>query len=160
MGMSGRARRRRSGGRNGRCVAGAGAGREVRQRRCAAGSCNGWPGPQSKKRLREENQSDEEDAGSFRANLDDPRFARLFGDHDYALDPTDPRFKQSLGAKALAEEVSTLRLSLTNGRGALSGKHADGIATRRPPGAGASSSTVRRLPSRPSRSTPRVPWRN
>lgn len=44
--------------------------------------------------------SDEEDAQhkaprnegeGFNMNLEDPRFQGLFQDHDYALDPTDPR---------------------------------------------------------------------
>lgn len=49
--------------------------------------------------------SDEEDAGHFKANLSDPRFSKLFTSHDYALDPTDPRFSRSLGAKDIASEV-------------------------------------------------------
>ena len=54
------------------------------------------------KRLAED--SDDEDAGDFQVNLNDPRFARLFTSHDFALDPTDPRFKTQDGAAAIAAE--------------------------------------------------------
>lgn len=34
---------------------------------------------------------DEDDAQGFKADLSDPRFKGLISDHDFALDPTDPR---------------------------------------------------------------------
>ena len=37
---------------------------------------------------------------SFNVNLADQRFAALYSSHDFALDPTDPRFSTSSGAKA------------------------------------------------------------
>ena len=42
----------------------------------------------------------------FQANLQDPRFNSLFTSADYALDPTDPRFKQQDGSKAVAQTVA------------------------------------------------------
>lgn len=42
----------------------------------------------------------------FQANLQDPRFNSLFTSADYALDPTDPRFKQLDGSKAVAQTVA------------------------------------------------------
>ena len=42
----------------------------------------------------------------FQANLQDPRFKSLFTSADYALDPTDPRFKQLDGSKAVAQTVA------------------------------------------------------
>ena len=40
------------------------------------------------------------------AKLDDARFAAMFSDPAYALDPTDPRFAQSAGAQELAAAVA------------------------------------------------------
>lgn len=41
---------------------------------------------------------------NFKINTNDPRFARLFESHDFAIDPTNPRFKDTTGMKALLEE--------------------------------------------------------
>lgn len=43
-------------------------------------------------------------AEGFRLNTQDPRFARLFESHEFAIDPTNPKFKQTEGMKALLEE--------------------------------------------------------
>ena len=40
------------------------------------------------------------------AKLDDARFAAMFSDPAYALDPTDPRFAQSAGAQELAAAIA------------------------------------------------------
>jgi hypothetical protein len=40
------------------------------------------------------------------AKLDDARFAAMFSDPAYALDPTDPRFAQSAGTQELAAAVA------------------------------------------------------
>ena len=37
-------------------------------------------------------------------NVSDPRFARLWESHEYAIDPTNPRFKGTEGMKKLLEE--------------------------------------------------------
>lgn len=44
-----------------------------------------------------------EDLG-FKMQTQDPRFARLFESHEYAIDPTNPRYKGTEGMKALLEE--------------------------------------------------------
>ncbi|KAL4943904.1 hypothetical protein BDV06DRAFT_210663 [Aspergillus oleicola] len=41
---------------------------------------------------------------NFELNVSDPRFSRLFQNHEYAIDPTNPRFKATSGMKALLEE--------------------------------------------------------
>jgi hypothetical protein len=40
----------------------------------------------------------------FKMDVQDPRFQRVFEDHEYALDPTNPKYKGTVGTKALLEE--------------------------------------------------------
>jgi hypothetical protein len=40
----------------------------------------------------------------FKINTSDPRFAKLYESHEFAIDPTNPRFKETSGMKALLEE--------------------------------------------------------
>ncbi|KAF2010077.1 hypothetical protein BU24DRAFT_400747 [Aaosphaeria arxii CBS 175.79] len=40
----------------------------------------------------------------FEMNTQDPRFAKLYDSHEFAIDPTNPRFKGTQGMKALLEE--------------------------------------------------------
>ncbi|KAB8218462.1 PRK-domain-containing protein [Aspergillus novoparasiticus] len=40
----------------------------------------------------------------FQMDVSDPRFARLFESHEFAIDPTNPRFKATSGMKQLLEE--------------------------------------------------------
>ncbi|EEP75876.1 predicted protein [Uncinocarpus reesii 1704] len=40
----------------------------------------------------------------FKVDVKDPRFQRLYESHEYAIDPTNPRFRQTEGMKALLEE--------------------------------------------------------
>ncbi|KAJ5344894.1 hypothetical protein N7452_002898 [Penicillium brevicompactum] len=40
----------------------------------------------------------------FNVNVSDPRFSRLYDSHDFAIDPTNPRFKSTSGMKALLDE--------------------------------------------------------
>ncbi|KAK4618145.1 Pre-rRNA-processing protein esf1 [Fulvia fulva] len=40
----------------------------------------------------------------FKVETEDPRFSKLFDSHEYAIDPTNPRFKQTEGMKTLLEE--------------------------------------------------------
>lgn len=51
-------------------------------------------------------KSDEktEPADDFQMDVGDPRFARLFESHEFAIDPTNPRFKATSGMTALLEE--------------------------------------------------------
>lgn len=41
---------------------------------------------------------------NFKINTADPRFAKLYESHEFAIDPTNPRFKETAGMKALLEE--------------------------------------------------------
>lgn len=43
-------------------------------------------------------------ADNFEMNTNDPRFSKLFESHDFAIDPTNPRFKETSGMKKLLEE--------------------------------------------------------
>jgi hypothetical protein len=43
-------------------------------------------------------------ADDFEVNVSDPRFSRLFDSHDFAIDPTNPRFKSTSGMKAMLDE--------------------------------------------------------
>jgi hypothetical protein len=40
----------------------------------------------------------------FNINTNDPRFAKLYESHEFAIDPTNPRFKATSGMNALLEE--------------------------------------------------------
>lgn len=40
----------------------------------------------------------------FQVDVADPRFASLYESHEYAIDPTNPKFKATSGMKALLEE--------------------------------------------------------
>ncbi|KAI9705543.1 MAG: pre-rRNA-processing protein esf1 [Candelina mexicana] len=40
----------------------------------------------------------------FRMDVQDPRFSQLFESHEFAIDPTNPRFRGTEGMKALLEE--------------------------------------------------------
>ncbi|KAH7394928.1 hypothetical protein DE146DRAFT_615272 [Phaeosphaeria sp. MPI-PUGE-AT-0046c] len=41
---------------------------------------------------------------NFQINTTDPRFAKLYESHEFAIDPTNPKFKDTTGMKALLEE--------------------------------------------------------
>jgi hypothetical protein len=41
---------------------------------------------------------------NFNVDTQDPRFSRLFESHEFAIDPTNPRFKATTGMKALLDE--------------------------------------------------------
>jgi hypothetical protein len=41
---------------------------------------------------------------TFKINTVDPRFAKLYESHEFAIDPTNPRFKETAAMKALLEE--------------------------------------------------------
>ncbi|KAL1868636.1 pre-rRNA-processing protein esf1 [Paecilomyces lecythidis] len=43
-------------------------------------------------------------ADDFKIDVDDPRFSRLYESHEFAIDPTNPRFRQTSAMKALLEE--------------------------------------------------------
>ncbi|KAL5113318.1 pre-rRNA-processing protein esf1 [Pleosporales sp. CAS-2024a] len=41
---------------------------------------------------------------NFQINTTDPRFAKIYESHEFAIDPTNPKFKETQGMKALLEE--------------------------------------------------------
>lgn len=43
-------------------------------------------------------------ADNFDVDTQDPRFAKLYESHEFAIDPTDPKFKDTKGMKKLLEE--------------------------------------------------------
>ncbi|EXJ65980.1 uncharacterized protein A1O5_10957 [Cladophialophora psammophila CBS 110553] len=49
-----------------------------------------------------DNPEDEQDG--FKVDTSDPRFSRLFESHEYAIDPTNPKFKGTKAMRALLEE--------------------------------------------------------
>ncbi|GLI59639.1 hypothetical protein VaNZ11_001564 [Volvox africanus] len=51
----------------------------------------------------------DEDAVGFAVNLDDPRFVDMFQNAEYALDPTDPRFKKMQAREKVMTEVQKRR---------------------------------------------------
>jgi len=46
----------------------------------------------------------EKGQSGFQMDVQDPRFSRLFESHEFAIDPTNPRFKRTEGMRALLEE--------------------------------------------------------
>jgi hypothetical protein len=64
-------------------------------------------GKKKKRRFgKDKNPSLEKDAtqDGFEMNVQDPRFLGLFENHEFAIDPTNPRFKGTKGMMALLEE--------------------------------------------------------
>ena len=55
-----------------------------------------------KKRAKSEKGSVVDD--NFKINVEDPRFAKLYESHEFAIDPTNPKFKETKAMKALLEE--------------------------------------------------------
>ncbi|SMY27398.1 unnamed protein product [Zymoseptoria tritici ST99CH_1A5] len=47
---------------------------------------------------------EEVEKDDFQVEVEDPRFGKVFESHEYAIDPTNPRFKGTAGMKTLLEE--------------------------------------------------------
>ena len=65
------------------------------------------PKSQNPKDVRRKDEIDRDTGGgvdAFKINTSDPRFTRLFESHEYAIDPSNPRFKGTKGMTALLEE--------------------------------------------------------
>lgn len=68
----------------------------------------------------------------FKVDTSDPRFARLFDSHEYAIDPTNPRFKGTQGMREVLEEGRRRRAKKdkkdrqSNRRGGGGGKEEEG----------------------------------
>ena len=52
----------------------------------------------------------------FQMKVDDPRFARLFENHEFAIDPTNPRYKATSGMETLLEEGRKRRRDREHGK--------------------------------------------
>ena len=48
-------------------------------------------------------------AGAFKLNVEDSRFGELFTSPEFALDPTDPRYKDSQSSQAIIKEATKRR---------------------------------------------------
>ena len=68
---------------------------------------------------------DGENGDDFKLDAADPRFARLFSSHEYAIDPTNPKFKGTKGMKTLLEEGRKRRQS-TRDQSTIDGTHERG----------------------------------
>ena len=74
-------------------------------------------GKKKKKRFGKDKKSVDMEAAQdgFEMNVKDPRFSDLFENHEFAIDPTNPRFKGTKGMKALLEEGRKKRKMGTDG---------------------------------------------
>ncbi|KKY15604.1 putative pre-rrna processing protein [Phaeomoniella chlamydospora] len=52
----------------------------------------------------EADRDQQEQNDAFQMDVSDPRFARLYENHEFAIDPTNPKFKGTEGMKALLDE--------------------------------------------------------
>ena len=68
------------------------------------GTRNGGDGGRDGGRDEDEDDHDHDKNGAFRINVTDPRFAALYENHEYAIDPTSAKFKGTVGMRALLEE--------------------------------------------------------
>ena len=73
------------------------------------------------------------EADAFRVNTSDPRFTQLFDSYEYAIDPTNPRFKGTKGMNALLEEGRKRKGKDQQEKGEDEGtrrrhKHGEGVA--------------------------------
>jgi len=67
---------------------------------------------------RADSGADMEASGNgFQMDVKDPRFSKLFENHEFAIDPTNPRFKDTEGMKALLEEGRRKRKLAKNEEG-------------------------------------------
>ncbi|QIW99751.1 hypothetical protein AMS68_005269 [Peltaster fructicola] len=62
----------------------------------------------------------------FQLETEDPRFKQLFDSHEYAIDPTNPKFKGTQGMKALLEEGRKKRKNLEDDGQGHTGKKMKG----------------------------------
>jgi hypothetical protein len=57
-----------------------------------------------KKKLKKKRRMQEQEPDDFQISLDDPRFEVLFTSNEYAVDPSNPRFKNTKAMQAVVEE--------------------------------------------------------
>ncbi|KAJ9628046.1 pre-rRNA-processing protein esf1 [Taxawa tesnikishii (nom. ined.)] len=66
--------------------------------------------------------AEQQQGDGFEMETSDPRFAALFESHEYAIDPTNPRFKGTAGMKALLQEGRKKRKAPPRARTSRSGR--------------------------------------
>lgn len=75
---------------------------------------------------------DGDGALGFNVDVNDPRFAKVFESHDYAIDPNDPRYKGTGGMRALLEEGRRRRGKKRQLEEAVPDSHADEPSRKKP----------------------------
>ncbi|USW56975.1 Putative pre-rRNA-processing protein Esf1 [Septoria linicola] len=56
------------------------------------------------KHIKKKDKKGDAEVDDFKVETEDPRFAALFESHEYAIDPTNPKFKKTKGMETLLEE--------------------------------------------------------
>jgi len=84
--------------------------RDIKKQEKAA-KLKGKKGKNKKKKGDGEDDKGEEGDKGFKMDVEDPRFKRLFESHEFAIDPTNPRFKKTEGMAKLMEEGRRKRAS-------------------------------------------------
>jgi hypothetical protein len=72
----------------------------------------------------------EEVKDEFKVEAEDPRFKALFDSHEYAIDPTNPRFKGTEGMKSLLEEGRKKRKMEDREAGDVDGEEGVAVAKK------------------------------
>jgi hypothetical protein len=81
----------------------------------------------------------------FNVDVSDPRFARLYESHEFAIDPTNPRFKATSGMKALLDEGRKRRRNRDDGETDVAGEHRDSSKKQKKASKEAGSEDLKRL---------------
>ncbi|KZT72826.1 hypothetical protein DAEQUDRAFT_762639 [Daedalea quercina L-15889] len=81
----------------------------------------GKKGKKGKKGMEEENELQED----FRINVNDDRFKAVLEDHAFAIDPSNPHFKETKSMKAILEERSKRHKNKGSREGVPAGRSAD-----------------------------------
>lgn len=99
-----------------------------------------------KKKKGKKNKKDAEDAGGlqedFKMDVDDDRFKAVFQDHEFAIDPSNPKFKATSGMKKLLEEGRKKR---KHGGGEDDGAEREEEKSKKPKAAGSGKDDLSKL---------------
>lgn len=64
----------------------------------------------SSKNLQHDNNNPKQQQAGFNMNVSDPRFAALYQNHEFAIDPTNPRFKDTKAMRAVLDQARRNRV--------------------------------------------------